>query len=124
MWQFESETIHIDNLEVSCIVGVRPYEREHEQPLLLSIALPADFGRASASGDLADTVDYSVVASAARAFVREGRFELLETLARALGVHLCDRFALPSVSLHVRKPRAINGSDGPAVSLTVRREGA
>lgn len=123
MWRFEDETIHIDNLRVECIVGVRPFEREHEQPLLLSIAFPADFAAAAESGDLAHTVDYSALAKEARAFVREGRFELLETLTRRLGVHLCERFGLGRVTLHVRKPMAVNDSDGPAVSLTVVREG-
>jgi 7,8-dihydroneopterin aldolase/epimerase/oxygenase len=122
MWRFEDETIYIENLRVQCIVGVRPFERQHEQPLLLSIAFPADFAAASASGALADTVDYSAVAGAAKDFVREGRFELLETLARELGRHLCERFALASMRLRVRKPLAISDSDGPAVSLTVRRE--
>ena len=124
MWRFDGETIHIDNLQVRCIVGVRPHEREHEQPLLISIAFPADFGAAAASEALERTVDYSAVAAAARAFVRDGRFQLIETLARRLGVHLCERFALSRVSLHVRKPQAIAESDGPAVSLTVTREGA
>jgi dihydroneopterin aldolase len=122
MWRFEGETIHIDNLQVRCIVGVRPFEREHEQPLLISLQFPADFGAAAGSEALEHTVDYSALAKAAQAFVREGRFQLLETLARQLGVHLCERFELAELSLHIRKPQAINGSDGPAVSLTVCRE--
>lgn len=122
MWRFEDETIHLDGLRVQCIVGIRPFEREHEQPLVMSLAFPADFGAAERSGALEATVDYSAVAAAARAFVREGRFELLETLARRLGVHLCERFALARVHLHVRKPQAVSDSDGPAVSLTVVRE--
>jgi dihydroneopterin aldolase len=124
MWRFEDETIHLDNLRVECIVGVRPHEREREQPLLLSIAFPADFGPAADSGELLRTVDYSAVAQAARAFVVEGRFALLETLARRLGQHLCERFGLPRVRLHVRKPLAVPDSDGPALSLTVHRDPA
>lgn len=124
MWRFEDETIHIDGLRVECIVGVRPHEREHEQPLVLDIAFPADFGPAAESGDLAQTVDYSALARDVRAYLREGRFELLETLARYLGQHLCEAFGLARVSLRVRKPRAVNDSEGPAVSLTVVREGA
>jgi FolB domain-containing protein len=122
MWRFEGETIRIDNLQVRCIVGVRPDEREREQPLVLSIAFPAEFAAAAESETLERTVDYSEVARAARAFVQEGRFRLLETLARRLGVHLCERFGLARVNLHVRKPQAIPDSDGPAVSLTVTRE--
>lgn len=122
MWRFEDETLHIDNLQVRCIIGVRPHEREREQPLLLSIAFPADFGAAAESEALERTVDYARVADSARAFVQAGRFQLLETAARRLGVHLCDQFGLRHVRLHLRKPEAIADSDGPAVSLTVVRE--
>ena len=124
MWRFEDETIRIENLEVRCIVGVRPTEREREQPLVMGIAFPQDFGAAAAEDALERTVNYSEVAQAARDFVRAGRFGLLETLARGLGVHLCERFGLARVHLQVRKPQAIADSDGPAVSLTVVREGA
>ena len=123
MWRFEGETIHIDNLSVRCIVGVRPYEREHEQELLISLSFPADFAAAAEREALEATVDYSALAQAAKAFVNEGRFLLLEALARRLAVHLCERFGLSALELHVRKPQAIEGSDGPAVSLIVRREG-
>ena len=123
MWRFEAETIHLDNLQVRCIIGVRPSERDREQKLLISLAFPQDFGAAADADALAHTVNYSDVAQAARDFVREGRFGLLETLGRKLGVHLCERFGLAAVQLHVRKPQAITESDGPAVSLTVRREG-
>lgn len=121
MWRFEDETIYIDGLHVECIVGVRPHEREHEQPLVLDIAFPADFGPAADSGDLERTVDYSALAKDVRTFLRDGRYELLETLARRLGVHLCETFGLERVFLRVRKPRAVSDSDGPAVSLTVSR---
>ena len=122
MWRFEEETIHIENLKVDCIVGVHPEEREREQPLVISLSFPANFEAAAGSESLAQTVDYSAVARDARQFVTEGRFQLLETLARELGTHLCQRFGLASMRLSVKKPRAIAGSDGAAVSLTVAAE--
>lgn len=124
MWRFEAERIHIENLRVDCIIGVNPDERERIQPLLITLSFPADFGLAEAGDDLSGTVDYSRVAHEARAFVRAGEFGLLETLIRRLGAHLCERFGLDEMRLHVRKPEAVAGSDGPGVSLTVRREGA
>ncbi len=124
MWRYEEETVRIENLEVRCIIGVRPHERETEQPLVISLAFPRDFAAAAASESLEDTVDYSAMARAAGAFVREGRFRLLETLARRLGAHLCERFGLDVLHLRVRKPQAITDAEGAAVSLVVRREGA
>ena len=57
-----------------------------------------------------------------RAYLEHSRFRLLETLARRLAEHLSERFALPHVALHIRKPAALAGSDGPAVSLTLTRD--
>jgi dihydroneopterin aldolase/2-amino-4-hydroxy-6-hydroxymethyldihydropteridine diphosphokinase len=122
--RFEDETIHITNLRVECIVGVRPQERERAQPLVISASFPADFSAAGDSDALDDTVDYSAVAREIETFVTEGRFGLLETLIRRLAAHLGERFGLSRVSLHVRKPEAVENCDGPAVSLTwVREEG-
>lgn len=126
MWRFEEETIHIENLRLECIIGVHPEERERAQPLLISLSFPFDFAKAAAAESLPETVDYSAVAGSAREFVIQGSFQLLETLARNLGVHLCERFALSSIRITVKKPNAIAESDGAAVSLTVlrAREGA
>ncbi len=118
MHRFESETIHISDLRVHCIVGVHPREREQLQPLVLSISFPGNFGTAEREEQLAATVDYAKVAQAAREFVVQGRYKLLETLARGLAAHLGERFGLSRVSLHVRKPEAIADSGGAAVSLT------
>ena len=122
MWRFEKETIHVEGLRVNCIVGVHPHEREREQALVISLAFPFDFS-AAAQGEVLDaTLDYSAVTREAAAFVQQGRFQLLETLARGLGTRLCERFDLPSIRLHVRKPGALADADGAAVSLTVVRQ--
>ena len=123
MWRFEEETVHLDNLRLECIIGVHPAERERPQPLLLSLSFPLDFAKAAGTESLSDTVDYSAVAGSAREFIIKGRFHLLETLARNLGVHLCERFALSSIRMTLKKPNAVAESDGAAVSLTVRRAG-
>ncbi len=119
MWRYEAETIHIDGLRVDCVVGIHPHEREREQPLLISLSFPADFAAAAASEAVSDTVDYSALARETGAFVRAGRFRLLETLVRALGRHLCTTFRLPRIALHVRKPEAIAEADSAALSLIV-----
>ena len=123
MLHFESESIHIHDMRVQCIVGVNPEEREIEQTLLLSLSFPADFSRPADEGNLESTVDYSAVAKAARAFIRQGKFRLLETLARGLGAHLCEQFGLSRLQLAVRKPAAIPDSEGAGVSLTVVNKG-
>ena len=122
MYRFAQETIHIDNLHVECIIGIHPHERERPQPLLVSVAIPTEFTRAAAAERIEATLNYSAVADAIREFVIAGRFQLLETLARGLARQLCERFGLAGLHLRVRKPQAVSGSDGAAVSLTVTRE--
>ncbi len=120
-WKFEQEQIHIEDLRVHCIVGLHPEERVHEQPLVISMVIPVNFTRAVKKETLDTTIDYGAVARETRAFLKESQFRLLETLGRSLGVHLCETFSLPAVSLHVRKPEAIHECAGPAVSLRVTR---
>jgi len=111
------ETIHIAGLTFPCVIGVNPEERTAEQPLVVTASFRADFTRAAETDDLKHTVNYSDVADEIRNFARAGRFRLLETLARRLAVHLSERFHLTDLTLHLRKPNALAGSDGPAVSL-------
>lgn len=122
MLRFEDETIHIDNLRVECIIGINPGERETPQPILISVSFRQSFEAAAASDSIESTLNYSEVAQAMREFVVDGRFQLLEALARHLGTALCERFNLDHLTLHVRKLQAVSGSDGPAVSLTLVRE--
>lgn len=121
MAEYSNETIYIDDLRVQCIIGVRPHEREQPQPLVISASFPWDFGRPGESERLEDTVDYSTMAQAIREFAQAGQFQLLETLARRLADHVGRRFGLARLHLHIRKPEAIEDSDGAAVSLDWRR---
>jgi dihydroneopterin aldolase len=117
MHRIADATIHITNLTFPCIIGVNPEERTTEQPLVVNLSFRADFARAAETDDLKHTVNYSDVAQEVRDFTRAGRFRLLETLAQRLAVHLSERFRLTDLALHLRKPNALPGSDGPAVSL-------
>ena len=49
------DSIEIDGLQLSCIVGVRPEERDHEQSILLDVALGLDLGNAGRSSRISET---------------------------------------------------------------------
>ena len=122
MVRISAETIHVENLRVQGVIGVRAEERLRPQPLSVDLALEQDFARAAESDDIGHTVDYSELCAAIRAFVAAHRFHLLETLIRRLAEHLSERFAFSRLSLHIRKPGAIADADAAAVSLTLTRE--
>jgi dihydroneopterin aldolase len=99
-----TDYVSVRDLAVSAVIGVHPWERETEQTLLVSVEMAADVRKAASSDDLADALDYSAVAAAIAAVLREGKFRLIETAAeRAAGRLLAD-FPLSWLRLELRKP--------------------
>jgi dihydroneopterin aldolase len=119
MARFSDETIHIENLSVSGIIGVYPEERARPQPLVVDLSLSWDFARAAETDDVRHTADYAEVARDIRAFVEAHPFHLLETLARRMAQHLGERYGSARLSLRIRKPEAIADADAASVSLTL-----
>ena len=98
-----SDRIHIEQLETSTHVGVSDEERAAPQRLTVSISLwPSNEAR-----DLADkienTANYSAVADETKQFVRSQSFNLIETLADRLAMHLLKIFPTQKVTVEVRK---------------------
>jgi dihydroneopterin aldolase len=120
------DRLSIKNLEVRCIVGVFPRERNTPQPLFVDVDLHLDTRAAAKSETLAATLDYGRAAGEIRFLLESGRFRLLETAADAL-VHWLlapptpDRHAPVVVAAGVKltKPEALGG--GALVSLAIER---
>ena len=102
-----TDYVSIRDLAVSAVIGVHPWEREIDQTLVVSVDMvpaTADVAKAAASDDLADALDYSAVADAISAVLREGRFRLIETAAERVAVRLLADFPLTWLRLELRKP--------------------
>ena len=118
------DRIRIDGLRLACIVGLRPDEREQEQPVDLDVELGLDLSRAGRSGRIHETCDYDRVADEIRALLRFRRYRLIESAveelaALLLGVHEHVRW----VRIRLCKPRALDGrARGAAVEITRRAE--
>lgn len=115
------DVIEIRGLELACVVGVRPEEREREQPIRLDIELGLDLSRAGRSGKIGDTCDYDRVTNEVMALLRFRRFRLIEAAveeiaAMLLGVHE----PLDRIRVRLEKPEALDGRAAAAV-VTVER---
>ena len=102
-----TDYVSIRDLRVRAVIGVHAWEREIEQTLLVSVDMvpeTADVGKAAASDDLADALDYSAVAETIAAVLREGRFRLIETAAERLAERLLADFPISWLRLELRKP--------------------
>lgn len=115
------DQIEIHGLEVFAHHGVYEHERTEGQRFLLDITLDADAHIAARTDDLDDAVDYGKVAREIAAFVRETRFNLLETLATRIADRLLESSRIAAVSVHVTKPDVDLGETVDHVAVTVRR---
>ena len=115
------DRVTIDDLRVSCIIGIHPWERRSPQEVRITLSMAVDLSPAASSGRLADTIDYAELAAAAEADARRGRYRLLESLAEALA-HLClQRPGVREALVRVRKPAAIRAAQAAAVEVVRRR---
>jgi len=104
------DSIRISQLELSCIVGVRPAERRRRQRIAVTIELDLDLSKAGRSGRIGHTVDYSVVAEEVSFLLEFREYRLIEMAteeitAMILGLHPhVDR-----AQVTLEKPEALRG---------------
>jgi FolB domain-containing protein len=115
------DLIRIRGLEIDCIVGVRPLEREREQRVHIDLALGLSLSAAGRTGRIALTCDYVEIAEEVMAMLRFRRYHLIEMAteeltAMLLGVHP----ALELVDIRLDKPAALDGR-ARAASVEVKR---
>lgn len=96
--------IFVSSLRVDAYVGIYAHERGRSQPLVIDVELDAAVAGAE---QLSETVNYELVAEAARSLAASGHIGLVETFAEMLA-RAC--LADPRVSrarVRVDKPQAL-----------------
>lgn len=116
------DVIEVRGLALECVVGVRPDERDREQPVRLDLALNLDLREAGRSGRIGSTCDYDVAAREVEALLRFRKYRLIEsaveeTAAMLLGVHP----TLQSVRVRLEKPEAL-GSRAETAAVAIERD--
>jgi dihydroneopterin aldolase len=116
-----SDQIALTGLRVRGHHGVLPEERRDGQDFVVDAVLSLDTRDASASDDLAATVDYGVLAARLAAVVAGEPVNLIETLAARLAdVCLADPRVI-SARVTVHKPSAPIPLTFDDVAVTVER---
>ncbi len=115
-----TDYVSIRDLPVPAVIGVRDWEREVTQTLVVSVDMAADVRRAAATDDLAGALDYSAVAETIAAVLRDGRFRLIETAAERIAARLLAEHPVAWLRLEVRKPIA---GGGYTAAVTIERGG-
>ena len=113
-----TDYVSVCDLRVPVVIGVHDWEREIEQTLIVSVDMGADLGKAAASDNLADALDYSAVAQTISSVVRDGRFGLIETAAERVAERLLADHPIAWLRLEVLKPIS---SGGYTAAVTIER---
>lgn len=118
-----SARIVINGIRVFAYHGCTRREREQGQNFLIDLELEYDAGPAVSGDDLSLAVDYDRLASEVHALAAENRYNLIETLAAAVGAHVMDVAPASRVLVRVRKPEAPLACEveGIAVEMEFRR---
>ena len=115
------DRIALTGLRVRGQHGVLAAERADGQDFVVDAVLELDLRPAGASDDLADTLDYGVLATQLAAVVAGEPVDLLETLATRLAQVCLADGRVVSVEVTVHKPSAPIDLSFTDVSVTVIR---
>lgn len=116
-----TDTIAIEGLKVSCIIGTLPRERVKKQRVLIDLTFPADIRKAARRDDLRDAINYKKLTEHVTSFISKSRFFLIETLAERLAKNLLAAFNLRQLTLRVSKPNALPTAKNVSVKITRSR---
>lgn len=86
--------------------GVFDFERENGQRFVVDVTCWLDLGRAAASDDLTDTLDYGTLAQAIVADIEGPPLNLIEALAGRIADSCLSSPLVESVEVTVHKPEA------------------
>jgi len=113
------DTITIDKLKVSTLIGVYPHERKLKQQLYITCKFTTNAKIISEQDDLIKAIDYAAMSQSIIEFAHNSEFLLIETFADKLSTQLLNEFKINKLKLTIAKPLAIKEAD--SVSITIER---
>lgn len=118
----ELDKIHIRDLLLRCVIGVREWERDMRQNVQLNVTLYADLSAAAASDDIEDTVDYVTIKKRIIRLVEDSEFHLVEALAEMVADACLEDPLVQAARVSVEKPGALRFARTVAVEILRERE--
>ena len=112
------DQLKLTGIEVECIIGDLPEERENEQRLLVDVALDIDLEDAAESDRLDDTVDYSLLVGNIREALEDAQCRLLERAAGVVADVCLSDPRVERVTVGVRKFGSVSGLGSAEVKVT------
>jgi D-erythro-7,8-dihydroneopterin triphosphate epimerase len=121
MGEPELDRIHIRDLLVRGIVGVRDWERKKKQDININITLETDLREAARSDRLEDTVDYVTIKQNVIHLVETSQFFLLERLAERIADVCLEDPRVVRARVALEKPGALRFARTVCVEIVRER---
>ncbi len=116
------DKVLIEGLRVNAVIGVFDWERQIEQPIVIDVVMLVDTRAAALSDELADAVNYALVAEQVTTLTQTLKPQLLETLANQLAVLIINEHpAVQTVQIRAKKPLAVKGAQAVGIEITRER---
>ncbi len=114
-----STRLFLTGIEAMGRHGANPGEKDSPQPFVVDLDVEVE----AAADEIGSTADYRTLIALAREVVRDGSFDLIETLAHAVADRLAEQAGVVSATAIVHKPAAAisNGAQGVAAAATAAR---
>lgn len=116
------DIVFIEGLRVNAVIGVFDWEKKVEQELVLDLKVsrgPSSNQAAARNDRISDAINYAAIADEVERFVKESRYDLVETLAEALAAKLLQDFRLMYLYLKLAKPSAL--ANAGSVGVVIER---
>lgn len=114
------DRLHIIDLSVTGIIGIKPDERTNPQEVLVNVTMWVDTAPAARTDDIADAANYRTVSKAIIAHIETGEPMLVERLAQEIAdIVLATEARIAEVEVRVEKPRALRRAQ--SVGITIHR---
>lgn len=116
------DTLTLKGIEVLCIIGELPEERNREQRLMVNVDLACDCSAAGASDSIRDTIDYAEMSHTIRRALREAKCRLIERAAEEVAAVCLREPRVASVRVSVEKSGAVVGLASAVVTIERSRK--
>ncbi len=116
------DKVFLKDLLVRGILGIRDWEREKPQDILVNITAFTDTSRAAETDDLADCVDYSALAKKVQAHAETAARFTVEALANDLAKLCLEQKGIRKVIVRVEKPGAVRFAKSVGVEIEHGRD--
>ncbi len=112
------DRIHISDLSVTGIVGIKPDERVNPQQILINATMWVDTRPAAKSDDIVDAVNYRTISKVIIAHVEQGAPMLVERLVQEIADLIFETEPkVEEVEIRVEKPGALRGARSVGISI-------